>query len=166
MNEELFYHTINEKSKEFNVNPLLLLSGIEGLYTFREVQLNSINYEFLDSLILTIFTLRIGDKFHTLAEENLSSRNLSAQTAAGYELSVLSRDEIERSGNAYLRSFAQVLNGRSPVRRYHEKALEVAALEIKRAQMNFGNDSIGIIMLAICKDDEQDNLGLASLFRA
>ena len=166
MNEELFYHTINEKSKEFNVNPLLLLSGIEGLYTFREVQLNSINYEFLDSLILTIFTLRIGDKFHSLAEENLSSRNLSTQTAAGYELSVLSREEIERSGNAYLRSFAQVLNGRSPVRRYHEKALEVAALEIKRAQMNFGNDSIGIIMLAIVKDDASNSLGLASLFRA
>ena len=36
----------------------------------------------------------------------------------------------------------------------------------KKMQLIFGNDSIGIIMLAICKDDEQDNLGLASLFRA
>jgi hypothetical protein len=86
------------------------------------------------------------------------------QSAAGYELSVLSGDDIERSGNVYLRSFAQVLNGRSPVRRYHEKALEVAALEIKRAQLIFGNDSIGIIMLAIVREDANNSLGLASLF--
>jgi hypothetical protein len=47
------------------------------VYTFRDVELNGINYEFLDSLILTIFALRIGDTFHSLAEENLASRNES-----------------------------------------------------------------------------------------
>ena len=78
----------------------------------------------------------------------------------------MSRTDIDESHNPYLQSFARMVGQKSPVRKYHEKALEVAALEIKKMQLIFGNDSIGIIMLAICKDDEQDNLGLASLFRA
>jgi hypothetical protein len=166
MNEEAFYHTIHEKSRELNLNPLLLLSGIEGLYTFRDVQLNAINYDFLDSLILTIFALRIGDQFHTLAEENLASTSDALRLAAARELTPLSMEEITASQNSYLQSFAQMLQGKSPVRRYHEKALEVAALEIRKAQLLFSNNSIGIIMLAICKDDEGDSLGLGSLFRA
>ena len=166
MNEEAFYHTINEKSRELNLNPLLILSGIEGLYTFRDVQLNAINYDFLDSLILTIFALRIGDQFHNLAEENLASKSDAVRLAAARELTPLSMEDITASQNTYLQSFAQMLQGKSPVRRYHEKALEVAALEIRKAQLMFSNNSIGIIMLAICKDDEGDSLGLGSLFRA
>ena len=166
MNEELFYKAINEKSKQLNLNPLLLLSGIEGLYSFKDVQLNAINYDFLDSLILTIFALRIGDQFHNLAAGNLSHSNLKIRSAATEELAQLSDTEIAESGNAYLQSFARMVGDKNPVRRYHEKALEVAALEIRKAQIVFGNDSIGIIMLAICKDDPEDNLGLASLFRA
>ena len=73
MNEQLFLYNIHSKARQLNINPLLLLSGVEGLYTFKDVQLNAINYEFLDSLILTIFALRIGDQFHTLAQENLLS---------------------------------------------------------------------------------------------
>jgi len=166
MNEQLFYRTINEKSRDLNMNPLLLLSGIEGLYTFRGVQLNAINYDFLDSLILSILALRIGDQFHTLAEENLSSASYSVRQAAQAELTELNKDEIDRSNNQYLQSFALILNGKSPIRKYHVKALEVAALEIKKTQLVFGNESIGIIMLAICKDDINNSLGLASLFRA
>ncbi len=166
MNEESFYRTITQKSKELNLNPLLLVSGIEGLYTFRDVQLNAINYEFLDSLILTIFALRIGDQFHTLAQENLSSSQMNIQLAAINELSEMSAEDISRSQNPYLQSFATLLGGKSPVRRYHEKALEVAALEIKKAHVLFGNESIGIIILAICKDDPEDSLGLSGLFRA
>lgn len=164
MNEQLFYETVNQRSRELNLNPLLVLSGIEGLYTFRDVKLNAINYDFLDSLILTIFALRIGDKFHNMAEENLSSSNMRTREAALQELKELSRYEIDNSANPYLQSFAHLLDGKSPVRKYHEKALEVAALEIKKAQTIFGNESIGIIMLAICKDDEKNHLGLASMF--
>lgn len=166
MNEELFIKAVNERSKQLNINPLLLLSGIEGLYAFKDVQLNAINYDFLDSLILTIFALRVGDQFHTIAEENLQHSNSSVQHAAIAELSEMSPSEIQASGNPYLQSFAAILGGKSPVRRYHEKALEVAALEIKKTQLVFGNESIGVIMLAICKDDPADSLGLASLFRA
>ena len=164
MNEQLFYQTVNQRSRELNLNPLLVLSGIEGLYTFRDVKINAINYDFLDSLILTIFALRIGDQFHNMAEENLNSTNARARDAAMLELKELNRSDIENSANPYLQSFAHLLNGKSPVRKYHEKALEVAALEIKKAQTIFGNDSIGIIMLAICKDDENNHLGLASMF--
>ena len=166
MDEQLFLQVIADKATKLRINPLLLLSGIEGLYTFREVPLNTINYTFLDSLILTIFALRIGDKFHSLAEENLVSSNGATRQAAGQELTVLSKDEIDRSHNPYLQSFAQVVNGKSPIRKYHEKALEVAAYEIEKAQMIFGNESIGIIILAICKDDPGDRLGVASFFRA
>jgi hypothetical protein len=166
MNEQQFYKAITERSQELNVNPLLLLSGIEGLYTFREVKLNAINYDLLDSLILTIFALRIGDQFHNIAEENLKSESKTVRMAAGEELKELDNDDIIRSKNQYLQSFASVLNGRSPIRKYHEKALEVAAYEIKKAQMIFGNESIGIIILAICKDDPRDRLGVQSFFRA
>jgi hypothetical protein len=164
MNEQLFYKAINEKSQQLNLNPLLILSGIEGLYTFKDVQLNAINYEFLDSLILTIFALRIGDQFHTIAQENLASGNTNTKLAAINELTEMSAEDISASQNPYLQSFAQVLGGKSPVRKYHEKALDVAALEIKKAQVIFGNESIGIITLAICKDDPNDDLGLSAFF--
>lgn len=166
MNEQLFYKAITERSQELNVNPLLLLSGIEGLYTFRDVKLNAINYDLLDSLILTIFALRIGDQFHSIAEDNLASESKTVRMAASEELKELDKTDIEQSKNQYLQSFASVLAGKSPIRKYHEKALEVAAYEIKKAQMIFGNDSIGIVILAICKDDPGDRLGLQSFFRA
>lgn len=166
MNEQQFYQAISERSQEVNVNPLLLLSGIEGLYTFRDVRLNAINYDLLDSLILTIFALRIGDQFHSVAEDNLASQSKTVRMAASEELKELNRHDIEHSQNRYLQSFASVLNGKSPIRKYHEKALEVAAYEIKKAQMIFGGDSIGIIILAICKDDPGNRLGMASFFRA
>ena len=166
IDEGQFYQTINEKSRELNLNPLLLLSGIEGLYTFKDMPLHSINYDFLDSLILTIFALRVGDKFHSFAEKNLSGDSPEIRNAAKLELTELSNEDISASHNPYLQSFAQMLYGKSPVRKYHEKAIEVAALEIKRAQLLFGNDSISIIMLAICRDDASNSLGLASLFRA
>jgi hypothetical protein len=166
MNEQVFYQTISDKSRELNLNPLLLLSGIEGLYTFRDVQLNAINYDFLDSLILTIFALRIGDQFHTLAQENLNSNNMGVRISAERELCEMSYQDIAASNNSYLQSFATMLQGKSPIRKYHEKALEVAALEIKKAQLTFSHESIGTIMLAICKSDLNNSLGLASLFSA
>lgn len=166
MNEQLFYQAISERSKELDLNPLLLLSGIEGLYTFKDVQLNAINYDLLDSLILTIFALRIGDQFHNLAEDNLTSQSKTVRMAASAELKEINSQEIADSKNAYLQSFASVLNGKTPIRKYHIKALEVAAYEIKKTQIIFGNDSIGDIMLAICKNDPDDRLGMASLFRA
>jgi hypothetical protein len=166
MNEQQFYKAITERSQELNVNPLLLLSGIEGLYTFRDVKINAINYDFLDSLILTIFALRIGDQFHSIAEENLASESITVRMAASEELKELDKNEIAYSKNHYLQSFASVLNDKSPIRKYHEKALEVAAYEIEKAQKIFGNDSIGIIILAICKDDPGDRLGVQSFFRA
>ena len=166
MNESSFYQAVSERSKAVNMNPLLLLSGIEGLYSFKDVQLNAINYQLLDSLILTIFALRVGDHFHSIAQENLSSTQTHVQLAAITELTELSPQDIATSQNPYLQSFAQILGGKSPIRKYHEKALEVAALEIKKAQVLFENDSIGIIILSICKNDPEDKLGLASLFRA
>ena len=164
MNEQQFYEMVTQRSKQLNLNPLLLLSGIEGLYTFKDVKLNAINYNLLDSLILTIFALRIGDQFHTLAEENLQSQSKTVRMAANAELCELNNEDIANSGNPYLQSFASLLNGKSSVRKYHEKALEVAAYEIKKAQLLLGNDSIGIIMLAICRDDPHNQFGLASIF--
>ena len=93
MNEAQFYQSIHDKSRELNLNPLLLLAGIEGLYTFRDVPLNTINYDFLDSLILTILALRIGDKFHELAQDNLSSPNPGVRSAALTELLELDSHE-------------------------------------------------------------------------
>ena len=164
MNEQTFLQTINERSQALSINPLLLLSGIEGLYTFKDVKLSSINYEFLDSLILTILALRIGDQFHTIAEENLLSNNNSIRSAANKELSEMSNEDIRDSSNPYLQSFATIINGKSRIRRYHEKALEVAALEIKKTQLNFNNNSISTIMMAICKE-ESHSLGLSELFQ-
>lgn len=164
MNEQQFYESVVERSKQLNVNPLLLLSGMEGLYTFKDVKLNAINYNFLDSLILTIFALRIGDQFHNIAEENLLSESNTIRTAAHAELKELNTVDIANSRNPYLQSFASVLNGKSPVRKYHEKALEVAAYEIKKAQLHLGNESIGIIMLAIFKNDPHNQFGLSSIF--
>lgn len=164
MNEQQFYEMVTQRSKQLNLNPLLLLSGIEGLYTFKDVKLNAINYNLLDSLILTIFALRIGDQFHTMAEENLHSENKTVRMAANAELCELNNEDIANSGNPCLQSFASLLNGKSSVRKYHEKALEVAAYEIKKAQLLLGNDSIGIIMLAICRDDPYNQFGLASIF--
>ncbi|GAC1422508.1 MAG: hypothetical protein NVS9B7_10850 [Flavisolibacter sp.] len=164
MNETVFIQSVKIMAREFGLNPLLLLSGIEGLYTFRNIKLNAINYEFLDSLILTIFALRIGDKFHSLAEENLASTSLKMRNSALAELKEISQDDILYSDNLYLKSFATVINGKSPIRRYHEKALEVAALEIKKVQVNYKNNTISTIILAICKEDIHNHLGLACLF--
>ena len=166
MNEQIFLHNIQSKARQLNINPLLLLSGIEGLYTFKNVQLNAINYEFLDSLILTIFALRIGDQFHTLAQENLLSSNEKIQEAASHELEVLNSEAIEKSSNPYLQSFAGILNGKSTIRKYHEKALEVAAFEIKKAQLTYQSDSISTIMLALCNTDLKDSLDLTNLFNS
>ncbi|HEU0064553.1 MAG TPA: hypothetical protein VFQ58_05960, partial [Flavisolibacter sp.] len=160
MDEELFIQNVNIIAREYGLNPLLLLSGIEGLYTFRNVQLNSINYEFLDSLILTIYALRIGDQFHSIAEENLASSSVAIRQNASMELKELQTEDINESCNPYLQSFATIIDGKSPIRKYHEKALEVAAVEIRKAQMNFSNNSIGTIMLYICKTDEDNKLGL------
>lgn len=164
MDAQIFLQTINAKAKEAGINPLLLISGIEGLYTFKDVQLNAINYEFLDSLILTIFALRIGDQFHTIAEQNMESESMGTRIAAEREMEELSTEQINNSNNQYLQSFAAILDGKSIIRRYHQKALEVAALEIKNAQTTFNNASIGAIILTVSKDYLSDTLDLSSLF--
>jgi len=152
MNEHQFYQAVNTKAREMNMSPLLLISGIEGLYSFKDVQMDAVNYRFLDNLILTILALRIGDSFHAIAEKNLSSSNGEIRQAAHFELKELSKDEIIHSANIYLQSFANVLAGKSAIRKYHEKALEVAALEVQKAQQLFKNGSIGSIILDICYD--------------
>ncbi|HZF63371.1 MAG TPA: hypothetical protein VEZ55_02745 [Chitinophagaceae bacterium] len=164
MNEQQFYEVVSQKARDIQINPLLLLSGIEGLYSFKEVQLNAINYSLLDHLILTIFALRIGDHFRTLAEQNLSSNDVRVRNAATEELGELSLEYINRSSNSFLQSFAQVVNGKSTIRKYHEKALEVAALEIKNAQDRFQDNNIGAIILAICKTDKGGQFNLSGLF--
>jgi hypothetical protein len=164
MNETLFYQSINTKAQKNNINPILLLAGIEGLYTFKDVPLSQINYEYLDSLIITIFTLRIGDQFHTLAEQNLSSTDMALQLAAIEELTELSPAIIEQSGNQFLKSFAYVVNGKTPIRRYHEKALEAAAIEVQKAQTQFQEKSIGAIILEVCRNDIGGKLDLGSVF--
>jgi len=166
MNEQLFLHNITGKAKELNINPLLLLSGIEGLYTFKDVQLNAINYEFLDSLILSIFALRVGDQFHTIAQENLLSSNENIRSAATHELSELDAEAIARSSNPYLQSFASILAGKSTIRKYHEKALEVAAFEIKKTLVVYDSNSISSIMLGLCQTELKDSLNLTNLFNS
>ena len=64
----------------------------------------------------------------------------------------------------YLQSFANVLAGKSAIRKYHEKALEVAAMEVRKAQEQFRNPSIGAIVLDICYD-MKGNQDFAFLFR-
>lgn len=164
MNEQLFYQTITTKARELGINPLLLISGIEGLYTFRDVEISAINYQFLDSLILTIFALRIGDSFHSIAEDNLNSANPEVMQAAALELKALTSQEIAHSTNTYLQSFASILGGKSTIRRYHEKALEVAAFEIQKVQAGYSHNSISEIMLFICKNDVGGDLNLSALF--
>lgn len=164
MDEQLFYKTVTHKAQEAGINPLLLLSGIEGLFTFRDVQLSALNFEILDNLILTIFALRIGDQFHSLAEQQLTGTDANALQAAAAELRILTPADIAGSSNPYIHSFAQVLGGKSPIRRYHEKALEVAALEISKAVEQFDNTSIGTIVMDICKSDESGTLNLGAIF--
>lgn len=164
MNEQVFIETINNKAKEYGINPLLLMSGMEGIYTFRNIEINDINYEFLDSLILTIFALRIGDRFHSIAEEHLASDNYQLMQAAAFELKPLSVHEIELSANPYLQSFAKLVSGKSVIRQYHQKALEAAALEVKNAHHIFSNESIGSIMLDLCKNDLQYTLDFDLFF--
>jgi hypothetical protein len=166
MNEQEFLQGITNKARELAINPVLLLSGIEGLYTFKDVPLNAINYDFLDSLILTIFALRIGDQFHTLAEESLLNPNKKVQEAAIVELTELSENAIAQSSNTYLKSFATIINGKATIRKYHEKALEVAAAEIKNVQTRFQADSISTIILALCKTELADKINMAALFGA
>ncbi|MGV3658078.1 MAG: hypothetical protein ACO1NX_08990 [Chitinophagaceae bacterium] len=164
MKEQQFIHTVNEKASLSGINPLLLLSGIEGLYTFKDVPISTINFEFLDSLILTIFALRVGDQFHTLAQQNLLSENDAVRNAAATELAILGEREIAASQNAYLQSFAQILSGKTVIRFYHVKALEVAALEIQKAQQQFGNSSIGTIVFDICQREAGGSLNLGAVF--
>jgi hypothetical protein len=165
MNEQQFYKVVNEKARELRMSPLLLISGIEGLYSFKDVQIDNINYRFLDNLILTILALRIGDSFHTLAEENLRSSSNKLRESAQQELKELTQDEISQSSNMYLQSFANVLSGKSVIRKYHEKALEVAAFEVQKVQSRFQNPSIGAIVLDICHD-MKGNEEFSFLFRA
>jgi hypothetical protein len=164
MNEHAFLQAIQSKAAELGINPLLLLSGIEGVYTFRDVELNGINYEFLDSLILTIFALRIGDTFHSLAEENLASGNETVRQAAYFELQPISDADISQSSNSYLQSFARLLNGKSVVRNYHQKALEAAAAEIEKSQVRFQHKSIGAIVVYICLNHLESTVNLSSIF--
>ena len=164
MDERIFLQNIHTTSQAVGINSLLLLSGIEGLYTFRDMDLSRINYQYLDSLILTIFALRIGDHFHSLAEENLSSSNDTVRQAAYTELQPMSNEQIGQSGNVYLQSFAQLLNGKSVIRKYHEKALEAAAVEIEKTQGRFQQNSISTIVLYICRQHLQDTVNLSSFF--
>lgn len=164
MNEPEFLQAIQQEAQNSGLNPLLLLSGIEGLYTFREVPAQQLNFPLLDNLILTIFALRIGDSFDEIARRNLESPNLQARITAEWELAELSAAEVGQTGDAYLQSFAQILSGKSPVRRYHRKALEVAAIEIRKAQVHFANNSIGTIIFVLCQGRLKNNLHLAALF--
>jgi DNA-binding protein Fis len=166
MNEQAFLQTIYKKALDLNINPLLLLSGIEGLYSFRDVTMNAMNYELLDSLILTIFAVRVGDQFHTIAEENLLSTSDTVRQSAKKELTEMTRETIASSDNKYLQSFAKMLDGKTAIRNYHIKALEVAALEIKKLQLTYASHSIGSIMLGVCKEHLQDELNLGALFNA
>lgn len=164
MNEQEFLQAIQQEAQTAGVNPMLLMSGIEGLYTFRDVPAQELNFQFLDSLILTIFALRIGDAFDTIARQNMESSNLETRVKAEWELAAMDPAEITQTGDAYLASFAQMLGDSVPVRRYHRKALEVAAIEIKKAQLQFENNSIGAIVFEVCQGRLRDNLHLAAIF--
>lgn len=155
---------VQSQATASGINPLLLMSGIEGLYAFREVPANVLNFDLLDNLILTIFALRIGDTFDEIARKNLESPNLKVRVVAEWELEVLHPEEIQGSGDAFLQSFVQALGNTTPVRRYHRKALEVAALEVRKAQVHFENNSIGAITFALCQGELKDSLHLAALF--
>jgi hypothetical protein len=150
MQSDILLAAVQKRASDLGINPLLLLSGIEGIYTFKDVPLNQINFTLLDNLILTIFALRVGDEFHALAEQGLVHENETIRSKAVREMKELNATEITTSGNEYLRSFANLLGGKTPVRRYHEKALEVAAVEISQMQVHYQNNSIGNIMLSLC----------------
>jgi len=98
-----------------------------------------------------------------MAEKNLASTHNDVRKAAAVELRELSKDDINHSSNIYLQSFAGLLNGKSSIRKYHEKALEVAALEVRKAQEQFSINSIGSIVLAIC-EDMKGSVDLSFLF--
>lgn len=164
MDQQAFLVAVQQEAQETGIDPMLLLSGIEGLYTFREVPMQELNFSLLDGLILTIFALRIGDNFDAIARQNLEASKEEARIKAEWELAILSPAEIAASGDAYLQSFAQMLGAATPVRRYHQKALEVAALEINSAHLHFNNNSIGFITFEICQGKLKDSLHLASLF--
>ena len=164
MDEHEFLKAVQVQAQASGINPLLLMSGIEGLYTFREVPANALNFELLDNLILTIFALRVGDSFDEIARQNLQSSSLQARVVAEWELAEMDPEEINGSGDAFLQSFAQMLGGKIPVRHYHRKALEVAAVEIRKAQVHFENNSIGAITFALCQGSLKDSLHLAGLF--
>lgn len=163
MDEQHFIQTINAKAKVLDINPMLLLSGVEALYTFRHVKIDAINLEFLDSLILTIFALRIGDTFHEIAAVNLDSPQEKVRAAALWEIREIGTDEIAESTNPFLPAFARIIDGKSPIRKYHEKALEVAAMEINKMQTRFEEQSTGLIMITLCKTELKE-LGLDQLF--
>lgn len=161
MRPEVFYDSIQGAAQKAGVNPVLLLSGIEGLYTFRNIPMNEINYNLLDSLILTIFTLRIGDQFHHLAEQQSQSANKNIRQQAREELRPLSEIEVQENDNTLLQSFAQLTGGKTAIYNYHIKALEVATQEIKNTLRHTGGNSIGTIVLGICGDKDYGlDLGL------
>lgn len=164
MNEQEFLHAVQAQAVASGINPLLLMSGIEGLYTFRDVPANALNFDLLDNLILTIFALRVGDSFDEIARQNLESDNLQAKVVAEWELAELTPEEIGNSGDTFLQSFWQMLGGKMAIRRYHRKALEVAALEIRKAQLRFENSSIGLITFGLCQGKLKESLHLAALF--
>lgn len=165
MNEQIFLQIVHQKAQHLSINPLLLMAGMEGLYMFKNTPLNQINYDHLDSLILTILALRVGDGFHSLAEKNLSNESTEIKWAAIQELSEMTEAEIAASGNNFLQSFASLLGGKAPVRRYHPKALEVAALEIKNTQQLYQNNSISTIILALCQTELKDLLQDSQFFQ-
>lgn len=164
MNEQEFLQAIQQEAQGAGINPLLLIAGIEGLYTFRDVPAPELNFQLLDSLILTIFALRVGDSFDAIARRNMTSESLETRVKAEWELAEMDPADIENTGDAFLASFAQMVGAGSPVRRYHRKALEVAAIEIKKAQLHFENNSIGAIVFDICQGPLKDNLHLAAIF--
>ncbi|GAB4092191.1 hypothetical protein [Flaviaesturariibacter terrae] len=166
MDEQAFLQRLSDKASELHINPFLLLSGLEGLYTFRDVPLSSLNMEYLDSLVLTLFTLRIGDQFHALAETEVREGTEAGQAAALRELEPIPDEELAQSTDGYLRSFASVLEGKTTVRRYHVKALEAAAREVTVVQQRYGSPSIGSIMIEVCKTQLADVLPLGALFSA
>jgi hypothetical protein len=142
------------------------MSGLEGLHMFKDVPLNQINYDFLDSLILTILTLRIGDGFHSLAEKSLESESTEKKWAAIQELTELNGADIASSGNLALQSFAKLLNGKSPIRRYHEKALDAATQEIQNTTLAYQNPSISTIILALCQTELKNVIEDSGFFHA
>jgi hypothetical protein len=76
----------------------------------------------------------------------------------------MTTEAIAGSANPYLQSFASIIDGKSAIYQYHEKALEVAAYEVKKIHLQFGDESIGSIMLQICKNDLNESMNLGAWF--